>query len=122
MRKVMIVLALVALATLAGCSGSATTTSTTAQLGTVPSSSGDQPAEISIKDLAFTPAEVTVASGQEITWTNDDSTTHTVTFDDGSADQKLQPGETFTTTLSPGTHSYHCTIHPSMTGTVTVLG
>ena len=122
MRKAMIVLAVVALATLAGCSGSATTTTTTGQQGTLPSSSADEPAEISIKDFAFTPAEVTVVSGQEITWTNDDSTAHTVTFDDGSADHRLQPDETFTTTLSPGTHSYHCTIHPSMTGTVTVLG
>jgi plastocyanin len=49
-------------------------------------------------------------------------TAHTVTFDDGSADSgNLAPGSTFDHTFATaGTFAYHCAIHSSMHGTVTV--
>ena len=51
-----------------------------------------------------------------------DEVRHTVTADDGTFDLGLD-GEgsggshRFT---EPGTHAYHCSVHPSMTGTVLV--
>jgi plastocyanin len=63
-----------------------------------------------------------VAVGTTVTWTNQDSTAHTVTANDGSFDSgPIQPGKSFSHTFSTaGTVAYHCKIHPSMTATVTV--
>jgi len=48
--------------------------------------------------------------------------THTVTGDDNSFDSgNISAGSRFSRTFSVvGTYKYHCTIHPSMTGTVVV--
>ncbi len=75
---------------------------------------------VSIANFAFTPNSITIAPGDSITWTNDDSTTHTVTGSDwGSGD--LAPGATFSHTFATnGTYAYHCSIHTFMTGTVVV--
>lgn len=79
---------------------------------------------VSIKDMAFTPADITVKAGTTVTWTNNDSVAHTVTETDsqtGPNSGNLEPGKTFTFTYSAaGTYKYHCSIHPNMTGTVTV--
>ena len=77
---------------------------------------------ISIKDMAFAPATLQVAVGTTVTWVNDDTVQHTVTsdtkvFDSGSID----PGGKFTYTFTQaGTFAFHCSIHSSMTGTITV--
>jgi plastocyanin len=72
--------------------------------------------------LAFSPASVTVKVGETVTWTNKDSTTHTVTADKGEfSSDPLSKGTTFTATFTTaGTYTYHCSIHPTMTGTVIV--
>jgi plastocyanin len=78
---------------------------------------------IVIKDFAFDPPNITVAQGTEVLWVNNDQTAHTATADDGAFDKTLQPGESYTFKFNqPGTHAYHCKIHPEMTGTVTVSG
>ena len=79
---------------------------------------------VSIKNFAFNPPSITVAPGTTVPWTNNDSAPHTVTADDGSFDSEtLQPGQSFSHTFqSPGTIAYHCEIHPSMKGSVTVGG
>jgi plastocyanin len=54
---------------------------------------------------------------------NNDTPTHTVTSDDGkSFDVTVNPGKTatFTAPSSPGTYKFHCKIHSSMHGTLTV--
>jgi len=76
-----------------------------------------------IADFAFRPGSITVTAGETISWTNDDAAPHTATADDGSFDTgQLAEGasgsHTFTTA---GTFAYHCAIHPSMHGTVTVV-
>jgi plastocyanin len=66
---------------------------------------------------------VTVQAGQSITWTwEDQGNQHSVTADDGSFESCLQNAAfTFTVTFAkPGTYPYHCSIHPSMKGSVTV--
>jgi plastocyanin len=79
-------------------------------------------AAVAIADFAFDPAETDVAAGDTITWTNNDSADHTVTFEDGSADSgPIANGATFEFTFdTAGEYAYRCDIHPSMTGTVVV--
>jgi plastocyanin len=72
---------------------------------------------------AFVPPQISVSSdGNIVSWTNEDSTEHTVTADDGSFDSgPISPGDTFENTIdSPGDFGYHCAIHPFMTGVVIV--
>lgn len=83
---------------------------------------------ISIKNLQFDPGTMDMATGDTVTWTNneEDGTSHNITSDDGSSfvtPEDIQPGETFSyTPSSPGTYSYHCRIHPQTTGTLNVSG
>ena len=74
-------------------------------------------------DEGFVPSEIGVSSeGNIVSWTNDDSTEHTVTADDGSFDSgPLSPGDTFDNTFDKqGDFGYHCSIHPFMTGVIIV--
>ncbi len=77
----------------------------------------------------FTPENITVVLGRNntVTWTNNDSTIHTVTsttvpagatpFDSGY----LNTGDKYTYTFTaPGVYEYHCQLHPWMIGFVTV--
>jgi plastocyanin len=77
---------------------------------------------VSIQDYFFDPADAAVDPGSTITWTNRGDDPHTVTADDGSFDSGvLNPGDSFTVTFSgSGTLTYHCEIHPSMVGSVTI--
>ena len=77
---------------------------------------------VSIANFSFQPPTMTIAVGTTVTWTNSDSTGHTVTADDGSfKSDKLATGATFSQTFAKaGTFAYHCSIHPSMTGTISV--
>jgi plastocyanin len=77
---------------------------------------------VPIRDFFFDPAEITVESGTTVMWVNEGSHPHTVTSDDGQFDSEaLNPGDSFMVTFSgQGTLTYHCEIHPSMTGSVTV--
>jgi len=77
---------------------------------------------VEIKDTAFNPTTITVKAGDKVTWTNNDSFAHTVTLDDNSVDSgNLAGGATFDNTFATaGTFAYHCKIHSSMHGTVTV--
>ncbi len=79
-------------------------------------------AEVTIKGFAFDPGELTVTVGTTVTWTNDGSTTHTITADDGTWDSgRVSQGDTFSRVFDqPGTFTYHCAIHTSMTGTIIV--
>ena len=97
------------------------TTTTPADTGAGEQAGGGQ---VEVKDLAFTPPQLTVRVGEKVTWRFGDSTTHTVTADDSSFDSGgHSAGETFDHTFeAAGTVAYHCTIHRSMKGTVTVSG
>lgn len=80
------------------------------------------PNTVTIANMAFTPATITVTPGTTVTWNNNDNMTHTVTADDDSFDSgNIGAGSSFTKMFSvAGTYKYHCSIHPSMLGTVTV--
>ena len=79
----------------------------------------------------FDPSDVSVDVGGEVTWTNSDTASHTVT----SGDLKTDPdnvgkvfdssliiaGKTFSFTFADaGTYNYFCQVHPWMAGIVTV--
>ena len=77
---------------------------------------------VTIKDFAFNPSTLEVKAGTTVTWTNQDTTTHTVTGDHGEFDSgNLAQGKSFIHAFDqPGTYPYHCSIHPSMMATITV--
>ena len=77
---------------------------------------------VSITDGAFSPATLTIAAGDTVTWRNDDDRPHTVTAGDGSFDSgNLDPGQTFTMTFaSARSVGYVCAYHDDMTATLTV--
>jgi len=78
--------------------------------------------DATIKNMAFSPAQITVAAGSTVNWTNQDSTAHTVTADNGQfSSGNLSSGDSFQFTFkTPGTYAYHCGIHPNMQGTIVV--
>jgi plastocyanin len=84
-----------------------------------PSNSGTS---VSIVNMSFSPASLTVAVGSTVKWTNNDAMAHTVTSDNGSFDSgNIAAGASYSRMFSTvGTFTYHCTIHPGMTGTITV--
>jgi plastocyanin len=71
---------------------------------------------VTIQNFAFNPGSLTVKAGTTVTFTNQDSVPHTVTSDTGAFDSgTLAPGKSFTFTFqTPGSYSYHCSIHASM--------
>jgi plastocyanin len=82
---------------------------------------------VSMKNIQFSPKTLSVAKGTTVTWTNDDSVAHDVTKQSGpgpnfaSGTGDLNKGDTYKQTLkTPGTIKYECTVHPGMTGTITV--
>ena len=78
--------------------------------------------DVSIKNMAFSPVSLTVSAGATVTWTNNDTTAHTVTADNGSFDSgNIAVGAKYSKVFSSaGTFSYHCTLHPEMRGTVVI--
>jgi plastocyanin len=81
--------------------------------------------EVEIENFAFGPDAITVKKGTKVTWTNKDSTKHTVTPDEeGGAfegSELLAQDESYSFTFDQaGTYTYHCQPHPEMTGTVVV--
>jgi plastocyanin len=77
---------------------------------------------VTIAEFAFTPAELTVAAGTTVTWTNEDWAPHTATAEDGSFDSgRLNQGDSFEYTFDdPGTYAYFCSFHPGMMGSIVV--
>ena len=78
-------------------------------------------------DRCYTPSQIIIESGKQVTWVNEDSAFHSVTsgfydtptelFDSGH----LDPFESYTFTFDTvGTYDYFCTLHPWMMGQVIV--
>lgn len=112
------------LAVATACGGSSATQAPPAQASQAaagPTCGGTAGQAVAIKGFAYAPATLTVNADGTVTWTNGDNTAHTVTFDNGPDCGNVAAGASVTATFSSaGTFAYHCTIHPSMKGTVTV--
>ena len=85
----------------------------------------DHSVAVSIEDFEFKPPMLQAAVGQTIQWSNMDGEPHTVRATDGRFSSAIIVGEPFEWTVSgsPGTEvPYACSIHPAMTGLVTISG
>jgi plastocyanin len=78
---------------------------------------------VSMGDFFFSPATVSIAVGDTVTWRNNGDAPHNAAADDGSfRTPDLNKGQSASETFTQqGTFSYICTIHPNMKGTVQVL-
>lgn len=79
-------------------------------------------AAVTVKDFGYSPSSLSVGAGTTVHFSFVGPSQHSATADDDSWDSGIQaPGGTFDHTFStPGTYGYHCTIHPSMKGTIVV--
>ena len=81
---------------------------------TIPSSDG-------YGESSFSPGGITVNVGRTVTWENKDSIAHTTTSNTNVWNSQIGPGGSFSRTFpAAGTFDYRCTLHPGMTGSITV--
>jgi plastocyanin len=124
-------LALVPLAALAiaGCGDDAPTDGAPADGATTDSAAeqsdtatADGAAEmVDIVDFTFEPEALEVTTGTTVEWVQQDSSRHTVDFDDGEESGHLEEGDIYRRTFDQaGTYDYVCFFHPRMTASVTV--
>jgi plastocyanin len=79
--------------------------------------------EVVIDNFSFSPKTFMAPVGATVTWTNHDSVPHVVTSADNQFKKSavLKTGQSFSTAFTAaGTYSYFCSIHPRMTGKITV--
>jgi plastocyanin len=91
--------------------------------GSASSGNGGNPSSSTVSMIysSFSPANLTVAKGSTVTWTNQDGMTHTTTSDAGGWDLSVASGTSKSVTFNnAGTYKYHCSIHPYMTGSIVV--
>lgn len=144
MRRLVFVLVGVLALVLAACSSDdgAGTTAATGTTGTT-ASTGDTGSDganpdcadltaegatftITIADFAYDPPCFTASASQGISIVNQDDVDHTFTMTGTQIDVPVAAGETFNGepiagVVEPGTYDFLCTIHPEMTGQVTVV-
>ena len=86
------------------------------------SSSGAAPSAVKIDNFTFGPANLAIAAGTTVTWTNKDDVPHTVVSDDKLFKSKaLDTDDKFSYTFTkPGTYSYFCSVHPKMIAKIVV--
>jgi len=75
--------------------------------------------QVAIQGFAFVPAQLSVAVGDTVVFTNADGAPHTATggsFDTGT----IKKGKSKSVTITAaGNHAYKCKFHPKMTGVIT---
>jgi plastocyanin len=68
---------------------------------------------------AFNPNPSAAAVGDMIVWANNDKLLHHIVLDDGTDVGDIAPGESSkAVALATPTAGYHCTLHPSMVGSI----
>ena len=83
----------------------------------------DAPNQVVIMTFKYGPKDITVPAGATVTWINKDPEVHTVVDKGGKfRSSALDTDDSFTFTFAePGTYNFFCSLHPQMTGTVTVV-
>ncbi|HEX6964815.1 MAG TPA: metallophosphoesterase [Gemmatimonadaceae bacterium] len=109
-------------------SGAAVGAQTMAQMqhDASPSRASSRPAvpnQIDIDNFSFAPQAFAVAAGTRITWVNRDDVPHQIVSTDKrfASSPVLDTSQRYAHTFAaPGTYAYFCSIHPRMTGSITV--
>jgi plastocyanin len=123
MRTASIAMLLATVAAVSACTGASGVAPTPA-----PPSAPAAPSQVAV-DVAeingpysFYPSPAMVVTNQTVVWRNRDTVTHHVVFDENTIDTgTLAPGTlSQPMTIGVGTWNYHCSIHPTMVGSVTV--
>jgi plastocyanin len=143
-RRPIQALGLFAMLALAACGGSAATTAPTVDESGAPAQSGaiesGAPAQsgaiepacaptgdagtvaVSIKDFEFSPSAISAKVGDVIGFTNDGAASHSATLDEGDCSTEiLSAGSAGGLTFAKaGAYPFHCKVHSSMVGTITI--
>jgi plastocyanin len=81
-------------------------------------------ATVAVQGQAFSPSQVDLTAGGQVTWNFQDQIDHNVTFDAvAGAPSNIgntSSGSQARTFATAGTFPYHCTIHAGMNGTIVV--
>jgi plastocyanin len=118
--RILLGIAIVAALASSGCGGDSTYTTGGPPACTAATATATN--TVTMAGMAFSPSCIKVAAGTAVTFTNNDTTTHDVTANDGAYQSAfLSPGQSYVRTFAAaGTSAYHCSIHASMVGTVIV--
>src|SRR4051812_40940457 len=79
----------------------------------------DNAHKVTIKNLKYDPAKLTIKTGETVLWINADDNDHTVTSDEKDlfSSDNLGNGDKFRHTFAKkGEFKYHCNYHPRMKG------
>jgi plastocyanin len=108
---------------LVGCGGSS---STGGGYSTPPASSssggatGAGSTTVTEQNFTFSPSTLTVKVGDTVTFTNNDSAAHNVKIDGQELGSQNQGESKTWKATKAGSFPFSCTVHPSMTGQITV--
>jgi len=79
------------------------------------------PNTITIENYTFSPSNLTVTPGTNVTWINNQNVNHRIVIQGLVNSSILQTGQSFTYTFSNiGIYDYSCSIHPNMKGKIIV--
>jgi plastocyanin len=132
MRRSLLLLTAVLALAVAGCGSDSTSTSTSAPAASTDSApaaaataanSGTGTITVEMKNIQFSPKNISITVGQTLKWIDLDSVEHNVVADSGAdfkSDVFGQDGSFEWTATKPGKIEYECTLHPGMVGTITV--
>jgi plastocyanin len=83
-------------------------------VGTAPAAAGEV-VQVTIGDLAFSPAEITARLGDTVEWVNGDFIDHTATANGGNWEVMVIAGSSAQLRLThAGMFEYFCRFHPNM--------
>lgn len=96
--------------------------STNQSLGNNSSNGTLNPNMISIQNMTFNPNNLTVKSGTNVQWINNDNMQHQIVSDSGAFQSTvLNPGDGYTFYFAKsGIYGYHDALNSTITGTITV--
>ncbi|MGH7752127.1 MAG: cupredoxin domain-containing protein [Gemmatimonadales bacterium] len=78
-------------------------------------------AHVDQDNLKFSPSELCVVTGQEITFKNSESAIHTVSLDKENLSGTMKQGDEFRwTAAEAGTYQFTCDFHPQMKASISV--
>ena len=76
---------------------------------------------VTINGFAFMPAQLDLNFGETVTWVNDDGAPHSIAMNNRATSDTVMPGSSYSANFDrPGDYDYLCSIHPYMTGKITV--